>query len=1209
MKLTNFVAAKGADTYGESPLPEPAFLTFNFNELDMTLPTDRILILDGAMGTMIQSHGLGGNSEQLNLTHPDTIKEIHRQYILSGADIIETNTFSANGISQKEYGTEDLAPKMAFEGARLAVETAREFPDRKILVAGSMGPTSKSLSLASDINAPQVRQYSFPEMARYYGQQARSLIEGGVDLLLIETCFDALNAKAALYAISQIREDFPVIVSVSVSDRSGRTLTGQSIEAFYTSVRHYPLLAFGLNCSLGAEELYPLVREVSSFCEVPVIVYPNAGLPDEMGQYTQTPSHMAQEMERMLSEGLVNIVGGCCGTTPLHIAKIKETASRYSPRTVPSGGKEVLTVSGLLPYRIDTRTENFTLIGERTNVAGSLKFKKLIAQGDYDSALGVAVNQIEGGANIIDINMDDGMLDGPVCMETFVRCIQNDPSVAVAALMIDSSRWECILSGLQNAQGKCIVNSISLKEGEETFLSHAREIHRLGAAMIVMAFDERGQATTYRRKIEIAKRSYDLLLGIGIPPEDIIFDVNVLSVGTGLPEHDSYGVDFIEAVRWIKANLPGVRTSGGVSNLSFSFRGNNTVRSAMHAVFLYHAIKAGLDMAIVNPGMILQYDDIPPTLRKAVEDVILNSDPDSTERLLALAGEISQREKAAKEGGVTGANGSSPSSPTTDSSTPKSRLREALLSGRSATLPEDVLLVLGEEGSAVAVIQGPLMEGMEEVGRRFASGKMFLPQVVKSAGVMKNAVALLEPYMDSGKEEGARGANSRPLMIMATVKGDVHDIGKNIAATVLRCNGFEVVDLGVMVDNDTILDEAMKRGAQLIGVSGLITPSLHQMEELCREMSSRGLDIPLFVGGATTSPVHTALKLSPLYPHVFHSPDASAGAVLAKKCLLDRESFEKEQHEAQRRLCALHEMGKASIAETSGQGPLQNRFPKESFLTRGQYDFSSVSCCAIPLSELYSLFDWRLFSAVWGIKAADFGKDEALLSEAKSILQSAIREETLEVFLSVRFFDALSKDDDLILKGCDGKTHLLPMLRQEQAPRMSLCDFVPREEDGILSPVGMFAISVKDTPSRRTLHPSGCTCPACNPAYGSMMDHSIRVSLAEAASEWLEKRISACIHRPGIKIIKPAAGYASCPDHSLKRDILSLLPERDRLAITLTDSCSMLPEASICALIFFHPRASYPEIRTLSTAQAQEYSRRRGFSEDEGKLFLSHLLP
>ena len=1133
----------------------------------------RLLRLDGAMGTQIQRYSLTehdfrgetfvdariplkGNNECLNLSRPDVIAAVHKAYIEAGADIIETNTFSANRISQKEYGLEAHAREMALAGARIARDAADK-AGRKVWVAGSIGPTSKSLTLAPDIASPAERPYCFDEMVASYREQVEALIEGGVDLLLIETAFDALNVKAALYAVEtrflrsarNDNEPFPVIVSVSVGDKSGRTLTGQTLEAFYTAVRHYPLTAFGVNCSLGADGLLPLVKDIASFSDVPVICYPNAGLPNELGGYDQTPAQMAAGMARF--DGLLNIAGGCCGTTPDHIKALPA----LSP-ALPKPPHNKLTVSGLEAYLIDTEKRNFTLIGERTNVAGSRKFARLVAAGDYDAALEVAAGQIEGGADIIDINMDDAMLDGPVAMETFVRTLQNDPAVAKAALMIDSSHWECILAGLKNAQGKCIVNSISLKDGEEAFLEKAKEIHRLGAAMVVMAFDEEGQATTFDKKITVSERAYKLLTGIGIPPEDLIFDVNVLSIGTGIPEHDRYGIDFIEAVRWIKQNLPGAKTSGGISNLSFAFRGNNPVRSAMHAVFLYHAIRAGLDMAIVNPGMVLQYDDIQPDLRSAAEDLILCRDPHASDRLAGLA--------------VPATAGTAPTGPHTER--PES-LQTALLTGRTERLSELITSALERLGSAVQVIEGPLMEGMEEVGRRFGEGKMFLPQVVKSAKVMKDAVALLEPYMTEG-EQTAR----RPVIIHATVKGDVHDIGKNIAGIVLRCNGFEVVDLGVMVDKETILDAAGKHHAALIGVSGLITPSLFQMEELCREMAARGLDTPLFIGGATTSALHTAVKLAPLYDHVFYAPDASAGAVMAKRCMRDREAFEAAEHEEQARIRALHEGRKMTpAAERTG-------FATDSYATCIPKDLPLTE---IPLAELTPLFDWSMFRAVWGVR-----ESEDLTAEGRAVLERMVRENSVSVRLAARFFAARRNGEAIDLGVCS-----LPMLRQEEAPGHSLADFVPSEGSG---PFGIFAISVHSH-----LHPAGCSCEACRNDYDSMMERAVRVTLAEAASTWLDRRLQAGLSE-GIRIAKPAAGYASCPDHSLKRDILRLLPEG--LDITLTESCAMQPDAAICGFIVLHPEAGYPEIRHIGRKQYDLYSAARGFSPDEARAFLSHLL-
>ena len=1127
----------------------------------LNLMKERLVILDGAMGTVLQQQGFTGNNDCLNRDRPELIRSVHDAYIAAGADIIETNTFSCNRISQREFGLAAEAAELARAGARIAREAADAAP-RKVWVAGSMGPTSKSLSLAPDLSDPAARPYSFDEMAAVYREQAEALLEGGADLILIETCFDALNAKAALSAVP---EDVPVIVSVSVGDRSGRTLTGQTLEAFWTSVRHRNLLAFGLNCSLGADELFPLAEEVARFADVPVICYPNAGLPNEVGGYDQTPGQMAATVARMARKGLLNIVGGCCGTTPEHVAAIRNAVADCPPRTIPSIPKK-LTVSGLEAVTVDGKENRLTLIGERTNVAGSRKFARLIAAGDYEEALRIAALQIEDGARIIDINMDDAMIDGPAAMERFVRHIQNDPAVAKAALMIDSSHWESLLAGLRNAQGKCIVNSLSLKDGEREFIRKALEIKRLGAAMVVMAFDGEGQAVTYDRKIAIAARAYDLLTRAGIPAEDIIFDVNVLSVGTGIAEHDRYALDFIEAVRWIKANLPGVSTSGGISNLSFAFRGNNVVRGAMHAVFLYHAVDAGLDMAIVNPGMLLRYDDIDPDLRRCVEDVILGRDAGATERLVAKAAEYLQ----APDG--------TPAAETAPEAVrpPEVRLREDLISGRTVTLEKDVLETLETAGSAVRVIEGPLMAAMEEVGERFGAGRMFLPQVVKSARVMKDAVAILEPHMGAEADAAAR----KPLVINATVKGDVHDIGKNIAGIVLKCNGFEVLDLGVMVDKETILDTAVARKADIIGVSGLITPSLFQMEELCREMAARGMTTPLVVGGATTSALHTAVKLAPLYAHVFHAADASAGAVMAKKLMQDREGFEKEQHAAQEALRATYASRKAPAAVEA------RRFAPESYLRPEEFSFPD-RIGTVPLQELVPLFDWHLFRTVWGVR----GENPDIDGEGRSVLLELIDSKSVSVEIAVRFFEASSTGDAIDLGG-----RKLPMLRQETGDGLSLADYVPSEGKG---PFGIFALSVQDT------HPEGCTCEACRNDYDSMMRRAVKVTLAEAASEWLDHEIARHVRREGVRIAKPAAGYASCPDHSLKRDILSLLPRNP--GIVLTETCSMRPDAAICGFILVHPEAGYPEIRHIGPDQYNRYSKARGFSDEEARLFLSHL--
>ena len=1177
----------------------------------------RILILDGAMGTMLQRKGLQGNSESFNLTNPETIGEIHNEYIEAGADIITTNSFSANSISQSEYNLSEKAGQMAEAAARIARKAADEAP-RKIWVAGSVGPTSKSLSLAQNINDPIFRPYSFDGMAEAFERQIRGLINGGVDLLLFETCFDALNTKAALYALGHIPEakNIPVMISASMSDKSGRTLTGQTMEAFYRSIQHCSPLSFGLNCSLGAEEMIPLIAEVASFATCTVSCYPNAGLPNEMGEYDESPSRMAESVRKMALAGSVNIVGGCCGTTPEHIKAVAEAVRGISPRTIP-GLDNVLYVSGLESVAVD-RKNNFTNVGERTNVAGSRKFAKLIAAGDYETGLQIAAGQIENGASIIDINMDDAMLDSRLEMEKFLRYVSNDPAVAKAAIMIDSSHWETLVTGLKNAQGKCIVNSISLKEGEEIFIEKAREIKALGAAIIVIAFDEEGQATTYDRKVEICRRAYSLLTSkVGVRPCDIIFDVNVLPVGTGIPEHSRYGIDFIEAVRWIKGNLPGCRTSGGISNLSFSFRGNNTVREAMHSVFLYHAISAGLDMGIVNPGMLRVYDEIEPGLLKCVEDVILDSDAEATDRLIEKASRILDEKNsvgvsarpegpeatcaarpirengrlAASGGALTGAESSNISSVAEPvEAAVEERLVRALVKGDSSGLERDINECLTLYDKPVEIIDGPLMSGMARVGELFGAGKMFLPQVVKSAKTMKNAVALLQPYIE---ERGGESEVKKPRIVFATVKGDVHDIGKNITEIVLSCNGFEIVDLGVMVPKETILEKAAECSADLIGVSGLITPSLYQMEEICKEMTARGLDTPLLVGGAAASALHTAVRLAPLYGHVFYGQDASASAVLANQLITDREGTEAAEHKKQEHLRELYAQ---SSQKKAGHKPVEP-FPAFSFI-KGE-PFGNISGKRLGIEEVEPFFDWNMFAAIWGIKSGT-GHDELrkLRADAHKEIDRLKNGNACRITISARFDGCHSEGDDIV-----SKDFRLPMLRQEG--ERSLADFVPPKEYGFESPMGMFAISVL-TES----HPSGCDCPACGTEYGPMLTRAVRLTLAEAASEWLSRHIHKELPSEfsGAKVIKPAAGYSSCPDHTLKRDILRLLPESERLGITLLDSCAMIPDASICGLIFIHPDATYPEIRRVSQKAIDEYARRRGMSDSEKARFLGHLL-
>ena len=1179
---------------------------------------DKILILDGAMGTMIQRYDLSeedyrglvfagcskelkGNNECLSLTRPDIIKAIHKEYIAAGVDIIETNTFSANAISQQEYGCEDFATQMAYDGARIAREAADEAEaiaakvglERKVWVAGSIGPTSKSLTLSPAADDPAFRPYSFDQVKGAYKAQAEALARGGADLFLIETCFDALNVKAALAAISELSLTLPVMVSVSVGDRSGRTLTGQTLEAFYHSIHHYPLLSFGLNCSLGASELMPLIEEIGEWCRCKVSCYPNAGLPNEMGGYDQSPEDMAAQMKIMAEKGLVNIVGGCCGTTPSHIKAISKALSGITPRPQPEHSTDkILTVSGLEAVVIDIKRNNFTNVGERTNVAGSRKFARLISEGKYDEALRIAAKQIEDGATLIDINMDDAMLDSTKEMERFIRYISNDPAVAKAALMIDSSHWDTILAGLKNAQGKCIVNSISLKEGEEAFIEKASVINSYGAAMVVMAFDEEGQATTYERKIQICERAYRLLTEkAGVAPENIIFDANILSIGTGIEEHNRYGVDFIEAVRWIKSNLPGALTSGGVSNLSFAFRGNNAVREAMHSAFLYHSIKAGMDMAIVNPSMLQIYDEIEPELLKCVEDVIFNTDPQATERLVDKAGRMREEiaaqtvNDAARGNDIAGQHSSS------EHMSLEERLQNTLIKGQTQTLADDLKEAMTRYSSALTIIEGPLMSGMETVGRLFGDGKMFLPQVVKSAKVMRDAVNILEPYMVS---EGKR--SNWPKVVIATVKGDVHDIGKNITAIVLACNGFDVTDLGVMVDKETILEQAVREKVDIIAVSGLITPSLYQMEELCRAMNNAGMTTPLLIGGATTSAIHTAVKLAPLYSHVFYGADASAAAVLAKKCIIDRESFEAEQHAEQEKIRTLYTK---PVANTEWKIKT-DAFAKETYATSLP---ESIDYMELPVEEALPWFDWKMLHAIWGVRYGSAVPEVAELMQLRRDAEEELAMANFKIHIAVRFYNAYSEKDDIVVDTDSGRKRI-PMMRQESGKMLSLSDFIIPSGKGKTSPFGVFAISVKANDA----HEEGCCCPACSNKYEDLVGRTVRMTIAEAASSWLDDRLKKELKDDKVKIIKPAAGYASCPDHTLKRDILEMLPGSDRLGIKLTESCAMTPESSICGMIFGHPEASYPEIRRISQKQYEDYALRRGMSQEEARRFLGHLL-
>jgi len=1293
----------------------------------------RILILDGAMGTKIQSMGLTGNNDELCLTAPDVVAGIHRQYIDAGADIITTNTFSANRISQQEYGCSDKARLMALEGARIARRVADEqAPSRGEQggpwVAGSMGPTSKSLTLASDMNDPALRTVDFDDMAAAYLEQAEALMEGGADVLLLETCFDALNTKAALYAIQQLNDRLhtliPVMVSATINDRSGRTLTGQTLDAFYISISHYPrLLSFGLNCSFGVSELRPFVEHLSHRVPVFLSLHPNAGLPNEMGEYDELPEFTAAHLRQMAEAGLLNIAGGCCGTDERHIRAISQALRGIAPRSVecrvdslefataipsPHGTAEAnstlytlnsklkdaearsasplgssknstlytlnstLSLSGLEPLTLPQPM--LVNIGERTNVAGSRKFARLIAERKYDEAMSVARHQIEGGASIIDINMDDAMLDSREAMQTFCRHISNDPAVGRAVLMIDSSDWPTIVAGLKNAQGKCIVNSISLKNGEQDFLDKARELRRLGAAVVVMAFDEAGQATTFERKTAIAQRAYQLLTAIGFPPQDIIFDVNILSVGTGLKEHQAYAVDFIRAVAWIKEHLPLAKTSGGVSNLSFAFRGNNKVREAMHSAFLYHAVRAGLDMAIVNPSMLQVYDDIDAPLLKAVEDVILNSDDGATERLIALA------ERLRVEGGGWRVEGGglkvhpTPSTLHPTPSTIEERLSYALTRGDSSHLKDDVPEALKKYGSAIGVIEKPLMQAMEHIGQLFGEGKMFLPQVVKSAQVMKDAVALLtatapqapkapkappsapegatiDPTLHSKTIEAPSGAvggaltsgagggalttgavgGALPVVVLATANGDVHDIGKNIVSIVLGCNGFHIIDLGVMVPCETILEATLRHKPCFVGISGLITPSLKEMEKLCQLFQRQGLLTPIVVGGATTSPLHTAVRLAPLYDGcVIHGGDASQTSLIAKHLLMDAPAtIARIKGEQQELLAAYHEHHTplTPYAQANAQAP---HIPHPAGLPTAamlnvQFANQPLTSHLSPLiSHLSSLIDWRMFLLFWGFKGETLPQllvnpeAERTLAEGKQYLEDAMAKDSIQLQVLLHHYDATRHGNDIVLD--DGT--VLPMLRSQSAASQHRClaDYFDEQQP---SPIGLFTVVAR---------------PRVEPANEAdrLMCHALCARLAEAAAERatavdsvecrvhsVECRVeslefataipsphgtaeaNSTLYTLNSKPLRVAFGYATSPDHSLKRIVFDLLDAERRLDISLTDHYSIQPSTSICGLLIYHPEARYFPVGRIDSDQLADYCRRRAITVAEGEQLLS----
>ncbi|MDP8227301.1 MAG: methionine synthase [Candidatus Celaenobacter polaris] len=1204
----------------------------------------RVLLLDGAMGTMIQHckleekdyrgkrfkdwpKSLKGNNDLLSITRPDIIKDIHEQYLLAGADIIETNTFNANRISMYDYGMEELVREMNFESARLARAAADKFskitPSKVRFVAGSLGPTNKTASISPDVNDPGYRSVTFDELKIAYQEQTEALLEGGVDLLLIETVFDTLNAKAAIYAIHEVFNNLgykvPVMISVTINDLSGRTLSGQTIEAFINSVSHMEFLSIGLNCGMGAKEMRPYLEELSRKTPHFVSAYPNAGLPNQFGEYDGSPEMMSSFLKEFLDNRYVNIIGGCCGTTPDHIKMFSIIAENAEVRIPPKPNSQ-FKVCGLEPLSV-FQGSNFINIGERTNVSGSKKFSRLIREKKYENALSVALDQVRGGAQILDVNLDDAMLDSEKEMVKFLNLIASEPEIARLPIMIDSSKWAVIESGLKCIQGKAIVNSISLKEGEEKFIDQAKKIHRYGAAIIVMAFDEMGQATTYKRKIEICERAYRILIkNLNFPTEDIIFDPNILTVGTGIEEHNNYAVDFIKATKWIKENLPKTMVSGGISNLSFSFRGNNTVRKAMHSAFLYHAINAGLDMGIVNPGMLQIYDHIPEQLLKLVEDVILNRRKDSTERLIHYAENLQKYKRAKK----------------TEDEWRKfpigKRLSYAIIKGITDYIDDDIDEALKRGEKAIRVIKGPLMGGMNEVGDLFGSGKMFLPQVVKSARVMKKAVTKLSPYLEAEMHASGQVKHSGKILL-ATVKGDVHDVGKNILSVVLACYNYEIIDLGVMVTAEKILDEAVSNDVDIIGLSGLITPSLEEMVHVAREMERRGMDIPLLIGGATTSKIHTAVKINPEYSHpVIYVRDASKSIPIVSNLLSEKkELLVRKTEQEYKKLKEQYEFDKLTSEYLTLDQARKNSAKinfKVASITSPSFLGNKV-LNDYPLDEIRKYIDWTFFFHTWhlyGKYPLIFddpvkGKDALkLFNDANRLLDKIIDRKMHPAQGVIGFYNCYSQQDDIFIfrdKNMNDPICIFHFLRNQQKknrgmPNLSLADFIASRDSGIADYVGGFALScgIENWSSALDME---------NDDYNNIMIKVLADRLVEAFSELIHERVRkefwgyakneqldlADIVKKKYCGIRPAPGYAACPEHSEKRILFDLLEVEKNTGIILTENYAMYPAASICGLYFSHPDAKYFNIGKIGKDQVADYARRKNLKINEVEKLLN----
>ena len=1198
----------------------------------------KVLVLDGAMGTMIQRYKLTeedyrgerfkdypsplkGNNDLLSLTKPEVILEIHKKYLEAGADILETNTFSATSVAMADYDMQELVHELNYESARLARKACDEFstPEKPRYVAGSIGPTNKTASLSPDVNNPGYRAISFDELVETYKEQIHGLVEGGVDYLLVETVFDTLNAKAALFAIDKYfneigKEQLPIMVSGTITDQSGRTLSGQTIEAFLHSVSHFPLMSIGINCALGADLMRPYIKTLAEKSPFPISIYPNAGLPNEFGEYDQTPNEMADIVEEYLEEGYINIVGGCCGTTDSHIAEIAKRADKHNAHIIPDLAK-LPNYSGLEPLTIYEES-NFINVGERTNISGSLKFKKLIQEENYEEAVSVARDQVENGAQILDVNMDDGMIDGVSAMTTFLNLIAAEPDIARIPVMIDSSKWEIIEAGLKCVQGKSVVNSISLKEGEEEFLHHAGLIKKYGAAVVVMAFDEKGQADTYERRIEICERAYKLLTEkVNFAPQDIIFDPNILAIATGIEEHNNYGVDFINATKWIKENLPCAKVSGGVSNLSFSFRGNNPVREAIHSVFLYHAIKAGMDMGIVNPGMLEVYDEIEPNLRELVEDVVLNRRDDATERLLDAASSVKGKKKESK------LDLSWRENPVQE------RINHALVKGIPDYIVDDVEEARHNYERPLQVIEGPLMEGMNIVGELFGAGKMFLPQVVKSARVMKKAVAHLQPFIE--EEKDGTGSSSQGKILMATVKGDVHDIGKNIVSVVLACNNFEVIDMGVMVPCEDILKKAQEENVDIIGLSGLITPSLDEMVYVAQEMQRLNIDKPLLVGGATTSRIHTAVKIDPnIEQTVVHVADASKSVPVAQMLLSQPEKTREETKKHYEELRESHKNRKTKVELIKYEEALNKKTPINwNGFKPVQPQFVGVKTITdVNVETLIPYIDWSPFFNTWRLKGSypkilkdqKYGEEATkLFSDAQHYLDIIKKSEHIKPMAKLGFFKAQSDNDDILLTESNTKLCMLRNQRKlEESPNRSLADFICPAISGGEDYLGSFIVTIGHGVDR--------VCEDYkidNDDYAVIMIKALADRLAEAYAEYLHLKVrkeywgyaseenlsNDELIREKYRGIRPAPGYAACPDHTEKRKLFTLL-NADEIDVKLTESCAMYPASSVSGWYFSHPESRYFNVGQIGQDQLADYAHRKDMSLEEMTKWLSPIL-